>query len=241
MVDLKLNSKSKAMNLQLVLMMQMATNRPITPSRLRVGDITIEQVMRLSRIHYSQVDDKKKRYKQDVVSGRLVSRNNLTYNRSAGEWQQTGREMKFIFQVKTDPVSYTRRDSLRVHTYPVVFIIKNFELGIHSPFRWRTGTMKKPQFAKKGLPTEKRQKIQEDNIRRGIQMQFFFELSWVLKRYGLLFGPNYAAWPPRVVNPRLMPFFDKHALSILETILIPFLKRHKGSLLNRPMRNESRQ
>lgn len=222
----------------------------IKVARLRKSDMSLREVYRRSRAYYKlkSGDDKKRRYKMDIVNAKLIFRNNFEYNRSTKEWEQTGREVKFVFIVKSDPESYPRRDNIPKHTYPVTILLRDVSMGIDSPFRWRTGSLKRPKFPrrssrdesdprKKKSIIEENKRIQESNIRRGVQMQFFFELEWILDKYNLLFGPNYAAWPPRITNPRNHVFWDKHFLFLYIHILHPLLTNEKVITQLKSVRN----
>lgn len=193
--------------------------------RLRKTDIALLQILQLSRkLYKSQVDDKSKRGRQDITSGRVTLRTNLNYNPGTKSWEQTGRELRIDFEVKTEPTSYKREDTVRVHKYPVTFLLRDISMGALTPFRWRTGSWKKPKFPRKGLKTAQRVALINQNIRNGVQMQFFFELEQVLASWGLLFGPNWTnKRMPIHANPTLAPYFDKHAYTIVVRFLIPFL------------------
>ena len=55
--------------------------------RLKIGDISIAEVLELSRFVYRKegIDNKAWRAKMDVLSGKIIKRNNLEYNRSTGK------------------------------------------------------------------------------------------------------------------------------------------------------------
>jgi hypothetical protein len=208
-------------------------------NRLSSKDITIREMLILSYEYYSKKDDKAWRSKLDIKSARLNKRNNFKYNQKTHGWEQTGRDAKLTFMVKSDPVSYTRKDKLHFHYYPVVFLLHDVSKGIDSPFKWRTGSLMKPKFSRKGMSKDQRERIQEHNIKNGIQMQFFFELEFILKQFGLLFGVNWATYPPRITNPSGFPFFDKHAYFIATKIILPLIGR-TGARLNQIWKNESK-
>jgi hypothetical protein len=216
--------------------------------RLKKGDISISEVLRLSYATYGKSFDDKRKRQIDIVSARIYKRDHLEYNFKTKEWEQTGtRGAKFVFYVKTDPTSYKRPkwDTFK-HQFPVYVQIRNIDLGVLSPFRWRTGTIKKPKFPKKipaNAKPERKKNIhktnkerQLQNIKDGIQLQFFFDLSWVLSSYGLLYGPNYAKGKPDERNPRQFPVFDKHMLFIVKKILVPFFRTGKGIALGKTTR-----
>lgn len=204
-------------------------------SRLKKGEISLLELYKVSNQYYQQFDNKRSRANIDITSAKIVMRNNLKFNRKTNTWEQEGREIKFIFSVVSDPKSYKKTDKLKKHIYPVTFLLKEF--SIYSAFRFRTGSLKMPKFAKKGTKTKDRQKITEQNIRNGIQLNFFFHCEWVLSKFGLLWGHNRTNGPPVKTNPKLVPFYDKTSLYVLEKLLFPILRSKKAAAINRKSEN----
>lgn len=198
--------------------------------RLKKGDISFQEIYELSRLYYKTQDDKKQRMKLDVISATIKARKNYTYNRSTRQWEQTGREILFTFLVRTSPVSYKKTDSIKIHKYPIYFLFRDISMGMNSAFRWREGNMySRPSFARKGMTAKQRQTIADLNIRKGIQMNFFFNVMQLADFYGLLYGPNYTNKHfPTKANPELWIYFGKHALACINKILIPILTREEG-------------
>ena len=213
--------------------------------RLKKNDITLKEVYLLSKAYYkgsyTKKDDKARRAKIDILSSRITTRRNLKYNRSINQWEQVGRDIEISFIVSTDPKSYKKQDTVKVHKYPVTFIIHDIDKGLDSPFRWRTGSNFRPRFAKKGATKEQRLKITNENINRGIQLQSFFEMEWVSAGFGTLYGPNRTNRPPTSANPDLELFFDKHALYCFENHIVPLLTTKKGALMNVISKNENKK
>lgn len=208
--------------------------------RLRKTDVSLVQILQLSRkLYQGKVDDKAKRGRIDITGGRVTLRNNLSFNPGTKRWEQTGRELRIDFEVKTEPTSYKREDTVRVHKYPVTFLLRDISMGVATPFRWRTGSWKKPKFPRKGLKAAQRVALINMNIRNGVQMQFFYELEQVLSAWGLLFGPNWTnKRMPVKANPSLAPYFDKHAYFIAMRYVIPFLNSPKrADVLTRMTKN----
>lgn len=198
--------------------------------RLTKGDISFQEVYELSKLYYKKHDDKKERMKLDVLSASLTARKNYTYDRSTRQWIQTGREVLFTFLVRTKPVSYKKTDSIKIHKYPVYFLFRDLSMGMNSAFRWREGNMyARPSFARQGMNAKQRQMIADLNIRKGIQLNFFFNVMQLADFYGLLHGPNFTnkQFPTRA-NPELWIYFGKHALACINKILIPLLTREEG-------------
>jgi hypothetical protein len=219
-------------------------------TKLKKGDITIQEVLTLSKAVYKgQVDNKLMREKKDIIGGKIIGRRGLIYNKQTKQWEQESREVRFDFIVRSIPISYQKTDDVKVHKYPVTFLLKDFDKGLKSPFRWRTGGLKKWKNTKpakrnisEGKDEKEKQKIREEkaensrknkeiinkNIRNGLQGNFIFSLMWVLKQYDLLFGPlTCKNVKPVVTNPKLIPYFDKTALYVVLRILPRLLKNPK--------------
>lgn len=214
-------------------------------ARLKVGDITLKDLVQLSLHAYrtKQIDDKSKRAKLDIIGGKVTFRRGLTYDQSTKDWKQTGREVRVDFLIRSEPVSYKRSDDIHPHRYPITFLFKDFLKGFDSPVRIRVGSNKKPKFPSKKVSdagkvteakTEKEKekirkakeiisnqnnKIMEWNIRNGIQLQFFFQSMYVYKQNGVLFGVNYATRPPKETNPKGLLFLSKHEYFIVTKLL----------------------
>lgn len=184
-------------------------------SQLRKNNITPSQVLSLSRMWYRSIDDKARRARMDIVGARIIKKTRLTYNRETGRWEQEGNSTKLIYNVRSIPESYESHSTIRVHRYPVTFWFQDINNGMNSVFRWRTGSFAKPRTRGKNTG--------DFNIKRGIQLQFFYELSYVLRYYGLLYGPNWATRRPTVTNKKMIPFFDKHAYYCFTKSVMPFL------------------
>jgi hypothetical protein len=199
-------------------------------ARLKIGDISIAELLKVSYQYYRKVDDKAWRAKVDIKSATMVHRNNYTYDKKEKNWVQTGREVRLDFFVRSKPESYKKIDTINTHVYPVTFLLREIDKGIYSAFRWRTGGYKKILFAKKGMTKQQRILIANANIKNGSQLNFFFHLEWVSKQYGLLFGPCRANGAPDTVNKNKEIFFDKTALTIVIKILIPLLGKDGGKL-----------
>jgi len=172
-------------------------------------------------------DNKRRRAKLDVLNARIINRNNYDYNRSTKKWEQTGQKIRIEFLIRTKPISYRKTDTINTHRFPVTFIIDDLDKGINSTFRWRTGSLKKPIIATAGQDSKK---IANLNIKRGIQLQFFFELEFVLKQAGLLYGRCWAKRPPKITNPKRRIFFDKHSWMLATSFLVRMLNTNGGAV-----------
>ena len=203
-------------------------------NKLTSGGISIIDVLKWSRAYYKSKggDDKSRRAKLDVVNCKLIKRNNFDYNSSTKKWEQKeGSDILFVFIVKSNPVSYPDTSGIKNHLYPVYFLIHDFNAGLKSTFKWRTGSLYKPIFAKAGLSKEQRQKITNKTIKVGIQMQFITELMYVLYQRGLLWGRNWCSRPAKIKNPHSKIFFDKHAYSLVVNYLVKLFRNDKFKAL----------
>lgn len=204
--------------------------------KLTRGEITLRQLYELSSTVYgTQVDDKEARANIDIVSGKITTRNNFRWDRKTKTWEETGRASKLTFIVITNPTSYKKSDNLRIHKYPVIFWFKDISMGLDSPFRWRTGSQFKPRFPLKSASKEQKKKLLENNIKNGIQMQFFFELEFVSRLWGALYGRCRANRPPTKTNPKKLLYLDKHAWFLTNKIVIPLF--NSGKFQRRVARN----
>mgnify|MGYP000962522708 CR=1 FL=1 len=188
---------------------------------------SIVDIIRISRQYYKSPkgDDKAKRARMDVTNARVTNRNNYEYNPSTKSWEQTGRNVRIDFLIKTYPISYKKTDNIKVHKYPVTFLIEDINLGIFSTFKWRTGSLKKPIFKNPSLSSKQ---IAEKNIKNQVQLQFVYDLMWVLRKHNLLFGRSWVTRPPLKTNPKMTPFFDKHAWWIVSKFLVRMLGKDGG-------------
>ncbi len=205
--------------------------------RLKKGDISLKELIIISYDFYRSSDDKEWRSKLDIKNARLIRRKNFSYNKTKAQWEQTGRDCKFIFMVSSEPISYVHNSPLKVHHYPITFLIHDVSKGVDSPIKLREGGNHKPKFTKKGMTKEQRKNVELANLRNGTQLQAFFDTQWVFKQYNLLFGPCYADRAPKIRNPKLLPFLSKHSFFVATKILLPLLGK-TGAKLNQLWENE---
>jgi hypothetical protein len=206
-------------------------------NRLTKSGLTMVDVYKISKKYYKSAkgDDKKARMKLDIKSAKVVKRNNYQYDFSLGKFVQTGRDVKLEFIVTSDPVSYKKTDNIKLHRYPVIFLIHNIELGVNSTFRLREGSLKKPIFKNVSMTT---QQIGEKNIRAGIDMHFVYSLMFAYKKHGILFGRNFTSRPPVKTNKKMIPYFGKHSLFIFERILVRMIGTNGGILAGTNVKNK---
>lgn len=180
----------------------------------------------------NKVDDKSKRSLKDILSAKIINKNNFEYDRSTKTWKQTSQSSKLVIEVRSNPKSYPTTDTINIHKYPITFEFKDIKLRANTPFKWREGGLKKPIFK---IPGGNSTDVANINIRNGTQLQFFYEMEWVAKINGLLWGICRAKGFPKKTNPKGFIYFGKHALYCVEKIIIPFLesdKLEKGVIRN---------
>jgi len=206
--------------------------------RLKKGSVTLKQLLESSYALYrsKEIDDKRKRVKLDLVSAKIRRRSNLEFNQSLKIWEQTNPYgVIFEFIVNSKPISYKRIDKLKKHTYPVFIHFLDFSLGMNSPVKLRTGTQFKWKKTPKGSSTKERQKIAERNIHNGVQADFIFGGNMFLyDLFGILYGRNSSnGKPPKIRNPKMLPYLDKTALFVITKIIIPMFRQTKSPLMNK--------
>ena len=194
--------------------------------KLTRGNISLGEFYRLSLDLYKseKVDDKKKRAKLDCISAKVNIDKNITYNKVTKLWEDINRRaVKFEFIVKTQPISYESKARIKTHIYPITFILYSIEDGLDTEFKYRSGSLKKPLFAPKGSTADKRLRIEEQNIRNGVDMWFFFHLEYALRSLNLLHGVCYANRPPKETNPKKYVYLEKHGLFVCQKLLFPIM------------------
>jgi hypothetical protein len=209
-------------------------------ARLKAGGITLNEILKVSMARYKKADNKAARSREDITNAKLYVRKNYSYDKSRRMWvQEPRKEVRLEFMVRSRPTSYkVPAWQPAKRQYPVTFIIRDMGLGMDSPFKWRTGSLKKPSIPPPKAGKFLNERAALSNIKRGIQMQFFFELSHVVKRYGLLHGPDWSNRAPKKTNPSMDIFFDKHAYMIARKVLQPlFRSSRKDLLINKIFKN----
>lgn len=182
----------------------------------------------------NKVDDKKRRMRIDIVSAKITMKNNFQYNRSTKTWDQTGRSSKLVMEVRSNPKSYKTIDTIKLHKYPITFEFENIYLGLNTAFRWREGGLKKPILKKGNMTSVQKANV---NIKNGTQLEFFFNREFTLKTKNLLWGVCRANRPAKIMNPKNLVYFGKHALAAIEQVVIPLLTNNKllkGVVKNTP-------
>jgi len=106
------------------------------------------------------------------------------------------------------------------HEYEVVIQMDELSLDTDR-FKIRTGSDAKWDFSDKGKSKkDRRGRIKEGtNIKRGLNGDHFFRLSYIRKEAGILYGRNFANGPPVHTNPNSIQFLTKHELRVLEQLI----------------------
>lgn len=110
-----------------------------------------------------------------------------------------------------------RRQRSYKHQYDVT--IQLDRLSIDVPVKLRTGAERRWRFNSRTRRLPNGRLEESENIKLGINGDFFFRLSFIYHEEGILFGRNYANGPPNQVNPKKIVFLDKHALHVVQTLM----------------------
>ena len=109
------------------------------------------------------------------------------------------------------------------HQYDVIIQMEKLSLDCDA-IKLRTGADAKWDFTKAGKgywlgKGRNKHWIEGSNIKRGINGDFFFRSSYLFHEAGILFGRNFAEWPPRKTNPKMILFLDKHMINTLKILV----------------------
>lgn len=139
---------------------------------------------------------------------------------------------KFIIESRSYPQYYpyyTRRDSRGRprsrqrsyrHEYDITIQLDSLSLD-SDRIKLRTGADAKWDFGEAGK-TKKDSRgriIEGTNVKRGVNGDFFFRLSYIRKQSGILFGRNFANGPPIHTNPNQIQFLTKHELQVIQYLV----------------------
>jgi hypothetical protein len=161
-------------------------------------------------------------YKErDVLRSIKVKKVSVYDNKGIGEART-----KFIIQSFSYPQyrPYISRSGQRQrkykHEYDVTIQLEELSIDTDK-IRIRTGADMKWDFSTKGKSRKdsRGRIIEGTNIKRGINGDFFFRLSYIRKQAGILFGRNFANGPPLQTNPHRLQFLTKHELMVLEILI----------------------
>lgn len=109
------------------------------------------------------------------------------------------------------------------HEYQVTIQMDSLSID-DDRIKLRTGADAKWDFSAKGKSStsgtgRSKRIVEGSNIKRGLNGDFFFRLSWVYQQNGILFGRNFANGPPVKTNPHMIVFLDKHMIRALQTLI----------------------
>ena len=127
---------------------------------------------------------------------------------------------------------YTKKDSrgrprtkqrTYKHQYDVTIQMEKLSLDCDA-IKLRTGADAKWDFTKAGKgywmgKGRNKHWIEGTNVKRGINGDFFFRSSYLFHEAGILFGRNWAEWPPRKTNPKMILFLDKHMINTIKILV----------------------
>ena len=109
------------------------------------------------------------------------------------------------------------------HQYDVTIQMEKLSLDCDA-IKLRTGADAKWDFTKAGKgywmgKGRNKRWVEGSNIKRGINGDHFFRLSYIRQQAGILFGRNFAEWPPRKTNPKMIQFLTKHELNAIRILV----------------------
>ncbi len=167
---------------------------------------------------------------RDVLKSIIVKEVNVYDGKNPGEARTT-----FKIESRSYPQYYpyyTRldkrnrpRSKQRSYRHEYEIILQMDSLSINDDrIKLRTGADAKWDFSERGKSKKvgrgRNQRIIEgSNIKRGLNGDHFFRLSWIRRESGILYGRNYAGWFPKQTNPKGIQFLTKHELRVLEVLM----------------------
>lgn len=109
------------------------------------------------------------------------------------------------------------------HEYTVTIQMDELSLDCDR-IKLRTGADAKWDFSKEGQGhwegTGRAKRYKEGtNVKRGLNGDFFFRLSYLYSESGILFGRNFANGFPKKTNPNGILFLDKHMFNTLRILV----------------------
>ena len=110
------------------------------------------------------------------------------------------------------------------HRYDIFLQMDSLSLD-DNRIKLRTGSEYKPDFNKSTANGHwegrgrNRHYIEGSNVRRGINLDFFYRLEWIYAEQGILYGRNWATYPPIKTNPKRIVFLDKHMWNALKVLI----------------------
>jgi len=111
------------------------------------------------------------------------------------------------------------RSSQRTYKHTYETIIQLDELSINVPVKLRLGADKKWKSNSKTRKLPNGRVIESENVRNGINGDFYFRCSYIYKKEGILFGRNWATGAPTKSNPQGIVFLPKHLIAVLEVLM----------------------
>jgi hypothetical protein len=199
---------------------------------LKKGEITLKQIYQISADYYKKKKGTttEKAVSYTITNTIVKAQGTVKFNEETNKWEGLNRAVRFEFAVKCKELM-TSKDKKRMEEkitdYPVIFSLMDIDLGLDSPFKWRTGANKAPMFQTAGMTLQQRENVTTQNRQNKVYLPFFFELEGVLPAYALLEGENHTNAPPKKANPQLVPYFDKLAMFCFENAIINMFNNAK--------------
>ncbi len=171
------------------------------------------------------------RYRErDVLKSIIIKEVNVYDGKEPGEARTT-----FKIESRSYPQYYPYYSRLDVrgrprtkqrtyrHEYEVVIQMDSLSIN-DDRIKLRTGRDAKWDFSERGKGKwvgkgRSRRFIEGSNIKREINGDHFFRLSFIRSQDSLLYGRNYAGWFPKQTNPYGIHFLTKHELRVVEVLM----------------------
>jgi hypothetical protein len=189
------------------------------------GDYTLKQLIQNTHHH---MQNRFEYMKRDVIK-RIQIREVKVYNglnpgESRTTYKITSSSYPQYYPYYTPKDSRGRsRGSQRTYKHEYDVIIQMDELSLDTTrFKIRTGSDAKWDFSPRGSSKKDKRtgRVTEGtNIKRGLNGDHFFRLSYLRKEAGYLYGKNFANRPPVKTNKKMIHFLTKHELRVLEILV----------------------
>lgn len=188
------------------------------------GGITLRTLITNTYVHVRSRFE----YKERDVLKRVTIQKVSVYGGKAPGKDRTKYLIKSFSYPQYSPY-YTKKDSrgrprskqkTYKHEYQITIQLDKLSLDTDR-IKLRTGADAKWDFSSKGKSKKNSngRVIEGSNIRRGLNGDHFFRLSFIRKEAGILFGRNFANGPPNKVNPKKILFLTKHELRVIEFLV----------------------
>lgn len=187
------------------------------PSPLK-GEWTLKMLLTNTAIHMSNRYDFEDRDVLTGVSIREVKEYKLNSTKVRTKYVIESYSYPQYGKYLPPPTKGAKYQRSWKHKYDVT--IQLDELSLNVPVKIRTGSDRAWDFSKEGKSRRIGNNIIEGtNVKNGVNGDFYFCLSYIRKQAGLLFGRNFAKYPPTKRNPLQIQYLTKHELRCIEALL----------------------